>query len=519
MILPTVTQHATNHRAPRWLVATLLLWLAACSDDPDSTNDAEQSGPVVTDDNRDASVSRADAATSSKDAASPSESDASEPETASRVQDSRTFVYDEAMAEFAALDGFATDRFWGVLDGAGYQIEVPEKWNGILVMYAHGYAGTGEALRITTPGIRRHLVENGYAWAASSYTKNYYDVRAGVEDTNKLALAFKQIAADNGRELEEPTKRYLIGHSMGGHVTAAAIEKEASTTAANKVRYAGAVPMCGVVGDTELFNYFAAYQYAAQSLAGIEPTRTPAEFMAIRMQLRDALFTTYPTETTPAGDKVKTIVESLTGGARPNFAIGFASMQWQDAVWNAFGGDGTINGILSKPVIDTRKIVYQLDRDPAQSDEERTFNEDVFRAEPAPDANAVLSDGVRFIPVVNGEIDIPVVSLHTLGDLYVPFKMEQVYRERVDAKGNGDYLVQRAIRGTGHCDFTLAEQIAAFDDMAHWEQDGVKPEGDEVLDLEVVASPDYGCKFSINEYTEAEQATVAVARKAVPACP
>jgi pimeloyl-ACP methyl ester carboxylesterase len=445
--------------------------------------------------------------------------DAGQGEGGSRDQDARKFTFDATTAEFAALPNVETDRAWGVLDGAGYQIEVPKEWNGILVMYAHGYAGTGEALRITTPGLRAHLIEKGYAWAASSYSKNYYDVRVGVEDTNKLALAFTRLVGEKGRKLDEPKKRYLIGHSMGGHITGAAIEKEAQETAANKVHYAGAVPMCGVMGDTELFNYFTAYQFAAQKLANISPDAAPADFAAIKMPLRDAIFSTYPTATTPAGDKVKKIVANLTGGSRPMFELGFAAMQWQDAVWNVFGGDGRINGILEKPVIDTRKIVYQLDDDAAQSAEEKAFNETVYRVSPASDANPIQPDGVRFIPVVNGEFDIPVVSLHTLGDLYVPFKMQQVYRERAIAKGNQDHLVQRAIRGTGHCEFTLAEQITAFDDLARWEQEGVKPEGDEVLDLSVVHAADYGCKFTNNTFTEAEKAAVGAARATAPACP
>ena len=51
------------------------------------------------------------------------------------------------------------------------------------------------------------------------------------------------------------------------------------------------------------------------------------------------------------------------------------------------------------------------------------------------------------------------VTIHTLGDLFVPFSMEQVYQKRVAAKGNSDWLVQRAIRGISHCDFTVAEQV------------------------------------------------------------
>jgi len=428
-------------------------------------------------------------------------------------------MYDEATGEFAALPGVESDRYWGALDGAGYKIEVPKTWNGILVMYAHGYAGTGPALTVNPPSIRQYLIEHGYAWAASSYTKNYYDVRAGVEDTNKLALAFKKLVGDKGRTVDEPKKRYLIGHSMGGHITAAAIEKEAQDTAENKVRYAGAVPMCGVVGDTTLFSYFTAYQYAAEQLAGLGPSKTAEGFAAIRMPLRDALYTTYPSATTPVGDKVRTVVENLTGGARPAFALGFGAMQWQDAVWNTFGGDGTVNGILAKPVTDTRDIVYQLDGDPAQSAEEKELNASVYRVSPADDANPLQPKGLRWVPVVNGEFDIPVVTIHTLGDLYVPFKMEQVYRQRADAKGNGERLVQRAIRSVGHCDFTIAEQVAAFEAMVRWEQEGVKPEGDDVLDPEKLRAPDYGCKFTVNDFTAAEMNGVARVRMTVPACP
>ena len=448
---------------------------------------------------------------------------AAEPAT-KRAQDDRPFMPDETMLAFDALPAptVETDRYSGVLEGAAYRIEVPKNWNGILVMYAHGYAGTGPALRLTTPSIRRYLAENGYAWAASSYTKNYYDVRVGVEDTNKLALAFKRLVTEGGRTIDEPKKRYLIGHSMGGHVTGAAIEKEAQTTAQNKVKYVAAMPMCGVLGDTDLFNYFGAYQFAAQQLAGTMVVTTNAtDFMNVRMPTQDALFTAYPTATTPAGDKLKAIVQNLTGGARPNFELGFSSKQWQDAVWSTFGGDGTISGILSKPVVDTRQIVYQLDNDPAQSDDEKAFNAAVHRATPEDGANGLRDDGLRWIPKVNGEFDIPVLSLHTLGDLYVPWVMEQIYRKRATEKGNSDRLVQRAIRGTGHCEFTYAEQATAFGELAKWEQEGVKPEGDDVLDAAKVAAPDYGCKFTQNTYTAEEMAagTLPPVRAMAAACP
>ena len=94
--------------------------------------------------------------------------------------------------------------------------------------------------------MRRYLLDNGYAWAASSYSKNYYNVRAGVEDTNALALNFSAISAAKGRALTAPSKIFITGVSMGGHITGAAIDAEAQATAISKVKYAGAVPLCEV---------------------------------------------------------------------------------------------------------------------------------------------------------------------------------------------------------------------------------------------------------------------------------
>ncbi|HEX6244122.1 MAG TPA: hypothetical protein VFZ61_24570 [Polyangiales bacterium] len=446
------------------------------------------------------------------------------PDASARVQDTREFTFNVDMARFDALPGVAveTDRFYGTYEGGAYRIEVPKSWNGKLVAYAHGYVGPVPALRVTTPSIRRHLIEKGYAWVASSYSRNYYDVRVGVEDTNRLVLDFVKLAKQHGRELSEPTKRYLIGHSMGGHVTAAAIEKEAADTALNKVQYDAALPMCGVMGDTELFNYFAAFQTAAQQLAGMPITAWPEpDFAAKKMPLQMALFSMYPKTLTEAGTKLRSVVMNLTGGKRPAFELGFASMGGQEAVWGTFGGDGTIAGILERNVIDTRDVQYQLDDLPALSAEEMALNSSAYRVTPAADANGLRPTGLRFIPKVNGEISIKVLSLHTLGDLYVPFKMQQLYRQRVEAKGNGDKLVQRAIRAVSHCEFTYAEQTAAFDALIAWADGGAKPEGDDVLTPSVVADANYGCKFTSTAYTadETTAGTLPASRATVAACP
>jgi pimeloyl-ACP methyl ester carboxylesterase len=449
-----------------------------------------------------------------------------EPES-TRAQDARTFAVVQTQPALAALSGAPeTDRWTGVLNNASYQVEVPKNWNGMLVMYAHGYAGEGANLSVSPPAIRRHLISQGYAWAASSYSKNYYDVRAGVEDTNALAIAFVGIARQNGRNLAAPFKTYIMGVSMGGHITAAAVDEENIASAVNRIRYNGAVPMCGVLGDTELFDYFAAYQSAAQVEAGMPATSWPvANWSTIGPQVNAKLFSSFPSAATPTaqavptaeGLRLKQIVQNLTGGPRPLFDYAYAG-PLQATVWGTFGRDGKVNGILNQDLVSTKDIVFQLDADPALSAEEQAYNAAIFRVQGTPEANRLRRDGLRWIPKTNAQIKVPVVTIHTLGDMYVPFKMEQIYKRRADANGSSNLLVQRAIRGISHCDFTLAEQVAAFEAMVKWEQQGIKPAGDDVLTPSVVADPNYGCKFTNNTASEGDSAGTLKTRAALPQC-
>jgi hypothetical protein len=93
---------------------------------------------------------------------------------------------------------------------------------------------------------------------------------------------------------------------------------------------------------------------------------------------------------------------------------------------------------------------------------------------------------------------VPVVSIHTLGDLFVPFSMQQVYKAPRHGQGQQQWLVQRAIRGASHCDFTVEEQVEAFEAMVKWERDGIKPSGDDVVTAATVAAPTYGCTYTID---------------------
>jgi len=420
-----------------------------------------------------------------------------DPPPPSRPHDTRTFFVPEGQPTFTALAGATAyhGTYQGIQGEAGYRIEVPDNWNGVLVMYAHGFRGNGDELSVGTPGrLRTHLIASGYAWAASSYSANYYDVRAGVEDTNALALAFEEFTQNRAR----PTKYYIAGVSMGGHIAGAAVERETLDTSLYRVRYAAALPMCGVMADNEFLNYGHAYHIAASELAEMPVQSYPITDWDTRLPaIKEALWVDYDADLgvmTQQGEKFRNLLMHLSGGPRPTFFFGFATLGHFSA---SHQGPGDWGGILGGVSVNTTDIVYQLDEDTGMSPEEVAFNAAIFRVQgDFLTHNPRRSDGVRAMPLIEGRFDVPVISVHTL-ERGVPFLMEQIYAERAAANGSSHWLVQRVIRSPLHCDITAEERIAAFDALVEWEENGVVPGGDDVLDPEVVADPQYGCGFTL----------------------
>lgn len=443
---------------------------------------------------------------------------------------------------FDEIPGIPTTREWGVLNGAGFRLEIPENWTGELVMYAHGFRGPddedvaagracGAEISVSNPPIREYLLSNGFAWAASSYYRNCYDVKAGVRDTNRLAHEFRSRHGGNGNT-------YITGHSMGGHVTGAAIEQFPNFRCPDGragrfcrriahflgyftggVRYDGAVPMCGVLGDTELFDYFLDYVQSARQLGlGASPYPPPADGLVTELPTVIATLSgpgyipgvaQYPFLRGPEGDLLKGILENISGGPRPIYDEGFFFWESFFFLYGLVGtGDGSIDGVVPQVIVDNIATVYQADQDPALSPEEQDLNDNIGRVAKDPNANPFLGPlKLQDVPIIRGKISQPVVTTHTLGDFFVPFAMEQVYGQEVTNRGNEDLLVQRATRDIFHCGSNLAEQEEAFADMVSWVETGVKPAGDDVLDPAAVADPAFGCQFTRGD------------RPGLPACP
>ncbi|AWN22312.1 alpha/beta hydrolase [Deinococcus irradiatisoli] len=381
---------------------------------------------------------------------------------------------------------------------ASYLIEVPDNWNGKLVMYAHGYAGMGAALTVSPPALREYLVAQGYAWAASSYSSNYYDVRSGIEDTNALAEQFGPLT---GGKYPAPSKTYIMGVSMGGNVAAAAVEAETLATARHKVKYAASMPLCGVLDPPYEFQWLGDYTLNAQQLSGYGAQSYPAsDFQTLLPDIKAGLFSDTSgalwTPNTVQGARLRDISLNLTGGPRPVFDLGFRVGGLQDAVLSTGGSDGTLNGILVKNIYGNKDVVYRWTSGPTPTPAEIAYNKNVVRTAADPQANPQRADGLRWLPAIHGQFNVPVLTMHTLGDFYVPFAHEQHYLKMAQQNGNAGLLVQRAIRAAGHCEFTAPEFVEAFNDWMKWEQTGQKPAGDDVLTPSVVADAKYGCKFT-----------------------
>jgi pimeloyl-ACP methyl ester carboxylesterase len=397
----------------------------------------------------------------------------------------RYFV-DPGKLPFAAIPGIETERVWGVHNSAGYRIEVPAQWNGRLVIWAHGYRGEGLELTVDNHPLRAFLVANGYAWAASSYGKNAYDPAQGAKDSHALAQFF------NGR-FGRPSHVYITGASMGGHVTTVMAEQWPRS-------YAGAMPVCGVMGDYELFDYFLDFNVAAQTLSGMNATYPYGpDYLGSTVPPTKAALElvpgTFPFTLNAQGQALAGLVQMRSGGVRPLFAQGWL-------FWNGVAGDflfglGVGDGTLPRQpgvAVQNSDVTYQFDADPALSAAETAFNDMVQRVTADPQARR--RDGLANVAPTPGDLKIPMLTLHTLGDLFVPFHMQQEYARRVAAKGVSHLLVQRATRDYGHCSFTPTELVTTFVDLVAWVEGGVKPAGDDVLDPAKVAAPDFGCTYT-----------------------
>jgi hypothetical protein len=265
------------------------------------------------------------------------------------------------------------------------------------------------------------------------------------------------------------------------------------------------MPYCGALGDSELYDYFLDANVTAAALAGVAAPFpvTPDDWRPRVAEILPALGV--PPALTAAGRTWSDVVERRSGGDRPGFDAAFA-------YWNAarslaplndlpflFGVHPALNGgtagIADGNVTDNRLTFYRSTDRWWPTAAEWRLNATVRRVA----RTAVAGPGLDGLPRVAGRPPVPVMSLHGVGDLFVPFAMEQAYAQRAARNGRSGLFVSRAVRSVGHCDFTPAELQRAFDDLVRWVDTGRRPGGDAILDRRAVADPAFGCRWTVGE--------------------
>ncbi len=131
-----------------------------------------------------------------------------------------------------------TNTLQGTLGVANYTIAVPSNWNGTLVLYSHGYVFPNKPLLYPAPDAGdpltgAALLQQGYALAGSSYSQNGWALQQAFNDQIALLDHFNVTCGT-------PARTIAWGHSLGGIITAGLVQLFPG-------RFAGALPMCGVV--------------------------------------------------------------------------------------------------------------------------------------------------------------------------------------------------------------------------------------------------------------------------------
>lgn len=376
------------------------------------------------------------------------------------------------------LAATTVERLNGALpDGATWIADVPENWNGTLVVYSHGF-GVTVAQNAPSEAVRLRLLEEGYALAGSSY------------DTSETLWALESAERDQLATLEavtarigEPTRTLSVGTSMGGLVNARLARSGAGGID-------GALGLCGLVaGANDLDNYQldAEYTLARLLLPGTDVKLTgftsQAEAAATAQRLTAAV--TAAQETAEGRARIALAAAFLNlpawapGRDRPA-AGDWADQQAQQYDWfargiltfveggryhieKAMGGNNSWNkGVDYARVLATSQhapLVKALYREAGLS--LRTDLKNLTaHADITADPSAVAT-AERTSSAGQG-LAVPLLDVHTTADNLVPVEQENRFADRVRASGDGALLRQAYVERQGHCTFTVAETVAAL---------------------------------------------------------
>ena len=383
-------------------------------------------------------------------------------------------------------------------DGATYLIQVPANWNGTLFLYSHGYVVPGSpnpATDVGDPITGAAMLAQGFALAGSSYASTGWAIQQALPDQISTLNIFDS-------QVGHPKRTIAWGHSLGGIITAGLIQKYPS-------RFAGALPMCGVLSggvatwNTALDSEFAFQQLIDPSVQVVNITIPPTDPTA---NLTAADTAAAAAQATPQGQARLALAAALadTPGwftplspepAANDYAAQEANQfEWETQVDFPFafflraelegraGGNPSWNTGVNysrdlRKSADFREVkaLYKAAGLSLNADLETLNNAARVSADPA--AVRYLEQNITF----NGELSVPVLTMHTTGDGLVVPENEQAYASVVRRAGDSSLLRQIFVSRAGHCAFTPAETVTAAHvllqrlNTGHWSASVLQP--------------------------------------------
>jgi len=330
----------------------------------------------------------------------------------------------------------------GIADGASFRIDMPEKWNGVLLVYYHGYSETP----VTFDKSKPNRLGNGFAAAGYEVVQSGYSVSGwALEHAIPETEALREYAIAH---YGQPRETYVMGHSMGGQLTIATIENYPN-------RYDGALPLCGLLQPMSLATsrggaLVAAFNYYYPGLLP-DPINIPAS-LALDDALVKKVLAALPSN--PTGRAEILALSHIRSDQDLASVIVFYTYIQRD-----------LEQKIGSPVLDNHNTIY------AGGPDDNALNDGVKRYTASAPALAYLK--TWYTPT--GVLERPTLAVHTTYDPIIPADSTATYADEVQRAASGDNFVQQYVKHDGHCNIGGPETVAALEELIRWKRTGVKP--------------------------------------------
>jgi len=333
----------------------------------------------------------------------------------------------------------------------------PIPWNNQLVVYAHGYTDPGLALDLPAElnlftidpstgqpvpnpeSLPAWLLSQGYAFATTSYSKNGYDVEQGGQSIDALVGMIKQSLPRHALK-----KVYVVGISQGALISTMLVEQNP------RLYNGGALAMCGpLAGWSYEVQYFGDFPLILNYFfPGLPAMLAGAPDDATRVFILTTVFSN------PANQAALRQLFSVTGAAvNPNDPNTAVATVMQVLYYSSPAVQSDLIVIAGGNPYDNWRTRYR------GSDDDRALNRSIDRVR----GNKKAMRYVAHFYTPDGDLHVPVVTLHNQLDPVVPYAQEQIYAQLVHKEHSSRWLTNLVSTNLyGHCAFTPAEIQNAF---------------------------------------------------------